>query len=80
MNNISPELFHSIRPEEEIEAGEMLVRPFSISHDAVDPVSYMVRDGGQKLGMVREKERRWLLIWAALMIPLSGCWVSVILC
>lgn len=54
MNNISPELFHSIRPEEEIEAGEMLVRPFSISHDAVDPVSYMVRDGGQKLGMVTD--------------------------
>ena len=69
MNNISPELFHSIRPEEEIEAGEMLVRPFSISHDAVDPVCYTV-----------EKQRRWLLIWAALMIPLSGCWVSVILC
>ena len=72
MNNISPELFHSIRPEEEIEAGEMLVRPFSISHDAVIQCVIQWRN--------REKERRWLLIWAALMIPLSGCWVSVILC
>ena len=48
MNNISPELFHSIRPEEEIEAGEMLVRPFSISHDAVDPVCYTVEKQGKR--------------------------------
>lgn len=54
MNNISPELFHSIRPEEEIEAGEMLVRPFSISHDAVDPVCYTVERQGKRAAVATD--------------------------
>ena len=54
MNNISPELFHSIRPEEEIEAGEMLVRPFSISHDAVDPVCYTVVKQGKRAAVATD--------------------------
>lgn len=54
MNNISPELFHSIQPEEEIEAGEMLVRPFSISHDAVDPVCYTVEKQGKRAAVATD--------------------------
>ena len=54
MNNISPELFHSIRPEVEIEAGEMLVRPFSISHDAVDPVCYTVEKQGKRAAVATD--------------------------
>ena len=54
MSNISPELFHSIRPEEEIEAGEMLVRPFSISHDAVDPVCYTVEKQGKRAAVATD--------------------------
>lgn len=54
MNNISPELFHSIRPEEEIEAGEMLVCPFSISHDAVDPVCYTVEKQGKRAAVATD--------------------------
>lgn len=54
MNNISPELFHSIRPEEEIEAREMLVRPFSISHDAVDPVCYTVEKQGKRAAVATD--------------------------
>lgn len=54
MNNISPKLFHSIRPEEEIEAGEMLVRPFSISHDAVDPVCYTVEKQGKRAAVATD--------------------------
>ena len=54
MNNISPELFHSIRPEEEIEAGEMLVRPFSISPDAVDPVCYPVEKQGKRAAVATD--------------------------
>lgn len=54
MNNIFPELFHSIRPEEEIEAGEMLVRPFSISHDAVDPVCYTVEKQGKRAAVATD--------------------------
>ena len=54
MNNISPELFHSIRPEEEIEAGEMLVRPFPISHDAVDPVCYTVEKQGKRAAVATD--------------------------
>ena len=54
MNNISPELFHSLRPAEEIEAGEMLVRPFSISHDAVDPVCYTVEKQGKRAAVATD--------------------------
>lgn len=54
MNNISPELFHSIRPEEEIEAGGMLVHPFSISHDAVDPVCYTVEKEGKRAAVATD--------------------------
>lgn len=54
MNNISPELFHSIRPGEEVEAGQMIAGAFSISHDAVDPVCYTIRCGDRKLGIATD--------------------------
>ncbi len=54
MKNISPELFHSVRPGEEIELAQMLVSPFSISHDAVDPVCYTIGYDGRKLGIATD--------------------------
>ena len=54
MKNISPDLFHSIRPDEEIEAAGMLIRPFSIPHVARDPVCYTVSMNGKKVGVATD--------------------------
>jgi phosphoribosyl 1,2-cyclic phosphodiesterase len=54
MKNISPDLFHSIRPKDEIEIGDMMIQPFSISHDAVDPVCYTMESGGHKIGIATD--------------------------
>lgn len=54
MNNISPDLFHRISPEEELETGDMVVRPFSISHDAADPVCYTVEKEGKRIGVATD--------------------------
>ncbi len=54
MKNISSELFHSIRPGEEMELARMLISPFSISHDAVDPVCYTIEYENRKLGIATD--------------------------
>ncbi len=42
---LDAELFRPVLPDGEIAVGDFLVRPFSNSHDAVDPVGYRVSDG-----------------------------------
>lgn len=54
MKNIQPDLFHSIRPGEEVEWGQMTIHPFSISHDAVDPVCYTIGYQEQRLGIATD--------------------------
>lgn len=54
MANISTELFHSIAPGEEWELAGGLVRPFSISHDAADPVCYTMEKDGKKIGIATD--------------------------
>lgn len=54
MKNISPDLFHSIRPREEVEIGDLLVRAFSISHDAADPVCYTMEKDKKKIGIATD--------------------------
>ncbi|MCR5692147.1 MAG: MBL fold metallo-hydrolase, partial [Eubacterium sp.] len=54
MKNISPDLFHSIRHEEEVEIAGMIVKPFSISHDAVDPVCYTVEKDGKRAAVATD--------------------------
>ena len=54
LGKIDRELFQPVEAGREFAVGSLSVESFSISHDAVDPVSYMVRDGGQKLGMVTD--------------------------
>lgn len=54
MGNISPALFHTIRPGEEIELAGGLIRPFSISHDAADPVCYTFQRDGRKIGIATD--------------------------
>lgn len=54
MKNISPNLFHSISPEEEVEVDGMVIKPFSISHDAVDPVCYTIEKDKKKIGIATD--------------------------
>ncbi|MCH5265326.1 MAG: MBL fold metallo-hydrolase [Lachnospiraceae bacterium] len=54
MNNISPDLFHIIRPQEEIGLGDMLIHSFSISHDAAEPVCYTVEAQKKKVGVATD--------------------------
>ncbi len=54
MANISPSLFHSIRPQQEVEIDGMQLRAFSISHDAVEPVCYTLIKEKQKIGIATD--------------------------
>ncbi len=39
-------LFRPVAPDVDVQVGDMTVRPFSISHDAADPVGYRLESGG----------------------------------
>ena len=54
MNNISPELFHSIISGEDFEVSDYHIRSFPISHDAVDPVCYTIEKGVSKVGVATD--------------------------
>ncbi len=54
MKNISPDLFHSIRREEDIELGNMGIHSIPISHDAADPVCYTVEHEGKRIGIATD--------------------------
>lgn len=54
MNNISPDLFHRISPEEKLEVEDMVICPFSISHDAADPVCYTIEQNGKRIGVATD--------------------------
>lgn len=54
MKNISTDLFHTILPGDEIELADGLVRSFSISHDAADPVCYTMEKDGKKIGIATD--------------------------
>lgn len=54
MNNISPDLFHSIRSGDEFTVSDYRIRSFPISHDAVDPVCYTLENEGAKVGIATD--------------------------
>lgn len=41
-------------PDETVHFGEMQITPFSISHDAADPVAYTVLSNGKKMGLATD--------------------------
>ena len=47
IGEIPEELFHEIRPDEPMTIGDLQIEPFSISHDAADPVGYRISCGGR---------------------------------
>lgn len=50
-------LFHPIRPDQEFTIGDVDIRPLAISHDAADPVAYLLRQPGHAIGVVTDLGR-----------------------
>lgn len=54
-DTLDPEdVFEVIEPYVGIEVGNLSVFPFSVSHDAPNPVGYIIRSGEEKLGYVTD--------------------------
>lgn len=54
VGSIDEELFHPICPEEAFSVGAMTVYPMGISHDAADPVAYLISEGKKRIGVVTD--------------------------
>lgn len=54
MGRIDERLFHVIEPDVDFSVGELTVHPFRVSHDAADPVAYIVSDGKKRVGVVTD--------------------------
>lgn len=54
IGRISEDLFHYIEPDVAFEINDMVVNPFSISHDASNPVCYTFISNGQKIGIATD--------------------------
>ena len=53
MKEISEELFHYIKPNEEFKINDISIEPFAISHDAYNPVGYTLGVSGKSLELLR---------------------------
>ncbi len=54
IGKVDDALFQQIFPEQELTIGEISVTPFSISHDAANPVAYTFRAEKHKIGMATD--------------------------
>lgn len=54
VGRIDEALLHPILPGQEFEIGDMTVHPIAISHDAADPVAYLMRTDSQKIGVITD--------------------------
>lgn len=54
IGKVDPSLFHVIEPEVDFTIGDMTIHPIRVSHDAADPVAYIVRQGRKKAGVVTD--------------------------
>jgi len=51
---ISGSLFHCVRPDEQFFINDIMISPFSLSHDARNPVGYTLEADGHKIGMATD--------------------------
>ncbi len=51
---IEPSLFREITPKSEFSIGELTIHPIPTSHDAAEPVSYVVRNENKAAGIVTD--------------------------
>lgn len=54
LGEIDENLFRVIRPEENVQIGTFEIHPFSVSHDARDPVAYRISDPNYRIGTVTD--------------------------
>ena len=54
LGNVSESLKHTVSPDKDFEIGSIGIRPFSIPHDAVDPVGYTFMCGGKKYAIATD--------------------------
>lgn len=54
VGRIKEELYHIIEPDETIVIKDMEIHPFSISHDAGNPVGYTLQSDGHKVGIATD--------------------------
>lgn len=54
VGKIDPSLFHVIEAGKNFFIGNLEIYPMSISHDAADPVAYLVSDGRHRVGVVTD--------------------------
>lgn len=54
MKNVDTDLFFAVKPDCSLNVSDMEITPFSISHDAVDPVCYTVEKEGCKIAVATD--------------------------
>lgn len=54
LGNVSESLKHTVSPDKDFEIGSIGIRPFSIPHDAVNPVGYTFMCGGKKYAIATD--------------------------
>lgn len=54
VGKVDQALFHAVRPGEPVTMGDMTVEPVSISHDAADPVAYIMHQGDRSMAVITD--------------------------
>lgn len=54
LGKIDPSLFHIIEPDQPVAVNDIQVNPFSIPHDAANPVAYTFESEGHKVGVATD--------------------------
>lgn len=54
IGKISEELIHLVEPDKVVKVKDIIVNPFSIYHDASNPVAYTFQSGEQKIGLATD--------------------------
>ena len=54
LGKIDEELFHVIRADEPLTVGDLMIEPMHVSHDAADPVMYVIRHGERSAAVVTD--------------------------
>lgn len=54
LGKIDEALLHPILPRQEFLVGDMAVHPISVSHDAADPVAYLLQTDSHKIGVITD--------------------------
>ncbi|MBO5521037.1 MAG: MBL fold metallo-hydrolase [Eubacterium sp.] len=54
LGEIPDDLFHVVKADEPVQIGELTVSPFSISHDAAEPVGYRVESRGKSAAVATD--------------------------